>query len=118
MTDFMKKTCAICPFSRSKTLVLHPERAEEFASMACNPFNDFPCHKTAGYAEDDRTGEGGFVHGATSKTCHGFLTLQASETGRAPEGFKPDGDGFDDWHEIVDTHEELWDQQQRERKHG
>ena len=108
MSDHMKKTCAICPFSRSKTLGLHPERAEEFAYMALNPYNDFPCHKTADYVEGTDFSGGGYVHGATSKTCHGFLTLQVAENGRGPEDFVPDGDGFECAYEMIETHEELW----------
>lgn len=106
MTSFMKKTCPLCPFSRRKTLWLHPDRAEEFAYMAQNPYTDFPCHKTADLIENEETGESGFVHGARSKTCHGFLTLQCSENGTKPEDFEPDGDGFEDVDEMIEHHAE------------
>lgn len=102
----MKKPCGLCPFARIGTLGLHPKRAEEFASMAQNPFNDFPCHKTADYREDDDGG--GFVHGETSYTCNGFLSLQVSENGRGPKGFKPHPDAFEDFFEMVEHHEDLW----------
>lgn len=106
---WMKEPCGPCPFSRSKTLPLHPGRAEEFADMASNPYTDFPCHKTADYREENEFGEGGgFVHGAKSLTCSGFLSMQVSETGRDVEGFTPHPDAFDDWHEMVDRHTELW----------
>lgn len=110
MSDFMKTTCALCPFSRSKTLVLHPERAEEFAIMATNPYNDFPCHKTADEVED---GEGSthYVHGETSKTCHGFRALQLNENGGPDGDFTWTDDGFSDYGEMIDHHLELWEAQ-------
>lgn len=117
MSDFMKTTCALCPFSRTKTLWLHPERAEEFAYMAGNPYTDFPCHKTAEYIEDDYTGDGEYVHGERSKTCHGFLTLQRASNDADDadhgDGFIPDGDGFEDIDEMIDRHAELWEAQHR-----
>jgi hypothetical protein len=116
MAEWMKKTCALCPFSRTKTLFLHPERAEEFAYMAQNPYNDFPCHKTAEYEEETAWHDGGFVAGEHSKTCHGFMTLQAEENGLEIDGFTPDGDGFQSIDEMLETHEDLWEAQQRSRK--
>lgn len=113
---WMKKTCAICPFSRSKTLGLHPERADEFASMAINPYTNFPCHKTADEVEDSE-GMTEFVAGEKSLTCHGFLTLQSSENDSAPDEFKPDGDGFEDYYEMVERHEEIWQEQHPEWSH-
>lgn len=117
MTDHMKKTCALCPYSRTKTLFLHPDRAEEFAYMAQNRYNDFPCHKTADHVEETDFHDGGYVAGAQSKTCHGFLTLQIAEGGYTPDGFKPDGDGFESVDEMIESHADLWDaQRQRQRK--
>lgn len=117
MSDFMKKTCALCPFSRTKTLGLHPERAEDFAYMAAKSYNDFPCHKTADYYEPDHDDDdSGYVHGEHSKTCHGFLTLQCEENGRSPEGFVPDGDGFQDVDEMIYVHAELWENRETRRK--
>lgn len=111
---WMKKTCCeLCPFSKTKTLWLHPERAEEFASMAGNPFSDFPCHKTADLQEDTEYSDGGYVHGERSFTCHGFKTLQASECGDAEDEFTPDGDGFDDYWEMLDRHQERYDKHDR-----
>jgi len=105
---WMKEPCGPCPFSRSKTLFLHPERAEEFASMASNPYNDFPCHKTAEHQEETDFHEGGFVHGPKSFTCNGFLSMQYSEGGKEPTGFSPHPDAFDDWWEMVEHHTEKW----------
>ena len=105
---WMKKTCELCPFSRSNTLWLHPERAEEFASMASNPYNDFPCHKTADYQEETEYTDGGYVHGERSFTCCGFLSLQVNENGRGPKGFDPSPNAFDDWHDMVDHHTEKY----------
>ncbi|WP_282027101.1 hypothetical protein [Limimaricola cinnabarinus] len=105
---WMKKPCGRCPFARVGALGLHPKRAEDFASMAQNPFNDFPCHKTADYAEDEGDGSGGYVHGEQSFTCNGFLSLQVSENGRGPKGFEPHPDAFEDYYEMVEHHEDLW----------
>ncbi|HEX8413941.1 MAG TPA: hypothetical protein VF637_08660, partial [Sphingomicrobium sp.] len=50
---WMKAPCGPCPYSRVNTLWLHPERAADFAYNAANPYNEFPCHKTADLREDD-----------------------------------------------------------------
>ena len=109
--DVMARTCTLCPFSRTKTLGLHPKRAEDFAYMASNRYSDFPCHKTAVYHEsdDDYLGESGFYRGENSKTCHGFYTLQCAEN-ESDEDFKPDGDGFEDTYEMIDRHIALWEE--------
>lgn len=101
---WMKETCRLCPYSRSKTLWLHPERAEEFAAMASNPYTNFPCHKTADYREETDYSEGGYVHGEKSFTCCGFLSLQVGENGGGPSGFKSSPDAFSDWSEMVEHH--------------
>lgn len=106
---WMKEPCGPCPFSRSKTLPLHPERAEDFAAMAQNPYNDFPCHKTADYQEETDWSEGGFVHGSKSLTCNGFLSLQCRENDRQVPGFSPHDDAFEDAWEMVDHHTEIWE---------
>ena len=113
---WMRKPCGPCPFSRSKTLWLHPERAEEFASMACNPSSNFPCHKTADYEEETEYREGGYVHGERSMTCNGFLSLQVNETGYETEGFEPHPDAFSDFYEMVEHHEEHWEAERDRRK--
>jgi hypothetical protein len=107
----MKACCEHCPFKRDTLLVLHPSRADEFAAMAENPFNDFPCHKTADYVEDDEFDGGGFVHGANSFTCHGFKGMQEASCGDTPE-FKSDGQHFEDWFEMTGYHEEAFNQRQ------
>lgn len=106
---WMKEPCALCPFSRRRTLWLHPERAEDFAYLAQNPYSDFPCHKTAVLAENPFTGEEeGFVRAVHSFTCNGFLSLQVNENGNAPEGFEPSDDAFIDAYEMIDHHTEEW----------
>jgi hypothetical protein len=90
MADHMKTTCSLCPYSKTKTLGLHPDRAEEFAYLAQNPYNDFPCHKTAVYHEpmgyEDE--ESGYVFG---------------------DDFEPDGDGFESTDEMISAHIEIWE---------
>lgn len=103
--EWMKQPCGLCPFSRTNTLNLHPERAEEFAYMAENPYNDFVCHKTAEC--DDESG--GYYRAPKSLTCNGFLSLQISTNGNAPEGFEPHRDAFEDAYEMIEAHEELWE---------
>lgn len=115
MGEVAKKCCGMCPFARDGTLGLHPERAEEFAVMATNPYNDFVCHKT-GETDEDFYGDGeaAIVRGENSRTCHGFRTLQmASNDGEVfdyeDESNKPDGKGFECEYEMVERHEELWE---------
>ena len=107
---WMKKCCEHCPFKRDTTLVLHPDRASGFADMAGNPFNDFPCHKTADVVEEDecRGIEGGFVHGANSYTCHGFRGMQENECLDGSSGFVSDGQHFEDWFEMTGYHESAY----------
>lgn len=109
---WMKQCCGLCPFAREGTLALRPDRAEDFAYMAENPYTDFPCHKTADYHESDDGGSDGYYHGEKSLTCHGFKTLQmamnATDLEYKDQGFKADGKGFEDTFEMIETHENLW----------
>ena len=105
---WMKDVCDLCPYSRTRTLMLHPLRAEEFANMAQNPYNDFVCHKTGVEMEDTEYRDGGIVRGPKSLTCNGFLSMQVNENDNAPEGFEPSRDAFDDYFEMIGRHEELW----------
>lgn len=112
---WMKKCCEHCPFKRDTTLILHPDRADNFATMASNPYNDFPCHKTADVQEEnEELGiEGGFVHGANSFTCHGFKAMQVEECGDYKSGFVSDGAHFLDWFEMVEYHRAAFSEQRK-----
>jgi len=97
MGDYMKKPCEHCPYRNDVKPFLTPERGEELAYHALNPYNTFPCHKTTEYDDsyDDNDYEGDdMMVVETSKECAGFLTLMAKECGedRTPEGFKPSYD--------------------------
>lgn len=106
MTDIIaKKCCGLCPFSKVNTLFLHPERAEEFADMACNPYSDFVCHKTGVTVEDDDGGSE-IVRGEKSITCHGFAVLQDIQNHGEMENLDPNA--FDDPEEMIDHHTEEW----------
>lgn len=105
---WMKEPCALCPYSKTNTLWLHPERAEDFAYQAQNRYTDFPCHKTADLVEDD-DGFGEYRRGEKSLTCCGFLTLQVNENDNAPDGFEPHPDGFSEAWEMIDHHTEHWE---------
>ena len=110
---WMKKCCGLCPYAQERTLWLHPNRAEDFAYQATNPFNDFPCHKTADFFEDEQHDgdNSGFVFGEQSFTCHGFKTLQVNENGEE-DGFVADGVGFYDTHDMIGAHTEHWEEEQ------
>lgn len=108
---WMKEPCGPCPYSRVKTLWLHPERAADFAYNAINPYSDFPCHKTADVIEDEE-GSGEFHFGRRSLTCNGFLSLQCNETGRSLNGFEPHPDAFGDHWEMIEHHQEHWEDSQ------
>jgi hypothetical protein len=109
---WMKKCCEHCPFKRETALVLHPERASEFAYMTENPYNDFPCHKTADEVEETDFSEGGFVHGENSFTCHGFKGMQVNENSDEPT-FRSDGQHFLDVMEMEDYHEHEFAKQRK-----
>jgi hypothetical protein len=79
--------------------------------MASNPYNDFPCHKTADLHEDD-DGSAEYRAGDRSLTCNGFLSLQVNENGRGPKGFTPHPDAFGDHWEMCEHHEEHWQDEQ------
>jgi hypothetical protein len=109
--SIMKKCCGLCPYSRLNTLFLHPERAAEFAYSASNPCSDFVCHKTGVLDEDDE-GSAGIVRGQKSLTCAGFYAMQHllnypdkdSKIEINPE------DHFDDVYEMIEHHEEHYQQ--------
>lgn len=110
--EYMKKPCQHCPFRNDVKPFLRPERAEELAYSVSNPFNDFPCHKTTEYDEDD-DGNGDMLHAETSKTCAGFLTLRICEIGDEegiPEGFEPSPEiVYSDSWEMVGAYEEEYE---------
>jgi len=107
---WMKKCCEHCPFKFGTKLVLHPERAEDFANMASNPYNDFPCHTTADVQEETEYHEGGFVHGENSFTCHGFKAMQLDQNGEE-ESFVSDGQHFSGYFEMVEYHRQEFKKQ-------
>jgi hypothetical protein len=108
MSDFMKKPCKDCPYRRDVKPFLTPERGEELAYHATNPYNSFPCHKTTEASEDDEGSE--MMVTEESKECAGFLTLMANEAGRTPydhDGFEPSYDlCYDGAYEMVEAYEE------------
>lgn len=111
MSHYRKKPCSQCPFRRDVKPFLHPERAEEIADAASNPYNSFPCHKTLEHGEDD---EGSYTYaGAESQECAGFLTLRANELGEEshgiPDGFEPSYKlvYIDSW-DMVGAYDEAW----------
>lgn len=113
MADFMKAPCKHCPFRSDVRPFLHPERAEEIAYAAGNPYSDFACHKTTEYDDDldDMT------EVATSKTCAGFLAMQINEGAvEAPDGFKFPDNVYSDAYEMVDAYETEWDKTHRKRR--
>jgi hypothetical protein len=100
---WMKKCCGLCPYAKEGTLFLHPERTQDFAYSAENPYTNFPCHKTAEVYEDDYDGSAEYISGEASFTCHGFKTLQMASNAR--EGMLFDKDGLQFWvqpHNIDD----------------
>lgn len=109
---FMKEPCKHCPFRRDVTPFLHPERAEEIAYAATNPYSAFHCHKTTEYDEDGDSGD--MLVTARSLMCAGFLTLQVEEGGAScPDGFEPSREVYGDSWEMIDAYTEEW---KRDRK--
>lgn len=99
----MKQPCKHCPFRRDVKPFLHPERGEQLAYHAQNPYNSFSCHKTTEYDEDSDNQ----VAVSTSLECAGFMTLQCVEGMEPPEGFEPAYDEvYGDVYEMIDAYSE------------
>lgn len=105
MTYYIKKPCTHCPFRADVKPFLHPERAEQLAYSACNPYSEFFCHKTT---EFDEISEDTCV-GESSKLCAGFLSLMSNECGRVPEGFVPSDNCYESAYEMIEAYEQEWD---------
>lgn len=101
---FMKSPCKMCHYRRDVDFKFREERVVEFANITCNPYNSFPCHKTADLLEDDEDGSAGYVHGETSKECAGFLTMQVNAGKRCPEGFEPSELAYEDYWEMIERY--------------
>ncbi|PHS61024.1 MAG: hypothetical protein COB09_18935 [Thalassobium sp.] len=105
MSDFIKKPCAQCPYRSDVKPFLRPERGEELAYAAQNPYNTFYCHKTLDSEtedEDNRVDEG-------SKICAGFLSLQHNENGETfydDEGFEPSDKVYGESYEMEQAYAE------------
>jgi len=104
----MKECCGLCPFSRKSTLFVHPERAEEFAYSAENPYTDFVCHKTGITIDDhpDEDQQNDIVRGDRSLTCAGFHAMQHLINGTEDESeIELDiTDHFSDAWEMIEHH--------------
>lgn len=102
MTDFVKKPCQHCPYRTDVKPFLTPERGEELANFALNPYNNFSCHKTLESDDEDT-----YV-GENSKVCAGFLTLMHNENGKTPydqDGFTPSDNVYSDSWEMTAAYE-------------
>ena len=105
----MKKCCGLCPYSRKDTLYLRPERAEDFAYSAENPYNDFVCHKT-GVEDEDDFGGSKIVRGEKSLTCAGFASMQNNINGGKMEDNHPiDPNAFEDSWQMIEHHTQKWE---------
>ena len=107
MSDFIKKPCKHCPYRHDVKPFLHPERGEELAYTATNPYNSFPCHKTTSHDDDGET-----VGQAQWQQCAGFLTLMHNELGETPydeDGFKPSPLVYNEASEMAEAYAEAWE---------
>lgn len=105
MSYFIKKPCKHCPFRNDVKPFLHPERGEELANLACNPYSSFPCHKTT--VENENSDEGEMLCTETTKECAGFMTLQINEGMEIPKGFTPAYEiVYSDSYEMADAYSE------------
>lgn len=108
MSDFMKQPCDMCPFTRKANFHFSVERAQDLAYLTQNPYNSFPCHKTAELREDEDGYYSEYVHGNKSKECAGFLSMQINECGDKykPEGFEVSEIAYEDAEEMICRYEE------------
>ncbi len=112
MDGHMKKPCKHCPFRSDVTPFLHPERAEEIAYAACNPYSEFACHKTTEYDEEGEDLE----QTENSKLCAGFLAMQINEAGiDAPDGFEIPENVYADSYEMTEAYQIEWDNKHKRR---
>lgn len=103
---YCKKPCKHCPYRNDVKPFLTPERGQELAYHAENPYNTFTCHKTTEH--DDESDEGEMLVTEKSKECAGFLTMQISINGEEykPEGFEPSYDiCYEDTWQIIGAYE-------------
>jgi hypothetical protein len=109
MSDFVKKPCKNCPFRNDVKPYLHPDRAEELAYLAQNPYSDFTCHATIEYdGDEDHQGRPTGDY-SKAKTCAGFLTLRAQDGEDVPDGFEPSYDiCYSDAYEMIEAFEDEW----------
>ena len=107
MENYMKTPCKHCPFRNDIKPYLRPERAEELAYAAQNPYSSFSCHKTTEH--DEGSEDGNMLVTEDSKECAGFLTLRAQDGERIPDGFDPSwGVVYADAYEMIEAHEQAW----------
>lgn len=106
--SFCKKPCNTCPFRQDVTPFLHPERAYGIAASAQNPYQDFPCHKTFKYTDEDDEGND-IADMSESKTCAGFLTMRAQLGETVPTGFLPSYDMcYIDPEDMYEAYQDEW----------
>ena len=106
MSDFMKKPCEHCPYRHDVKPFLHPQRGDELAFAAQNPYQSFPCHKTT---VSDDSDEGEMLVTPKSKMCAGFLSLQHNENGSTAydtDGFEPSPLVYETSYEMSDAYGE------------
>lgn len=104
---YMKKPCDKCPYRRDVKPYLTPERGEELAFHAQNPFNSFPCHLTT--VSDEEFGGDGSENVAieTSRECAGLLTLVYNEDGSLPDkSFEPSDLVYSDAWDMMNAYAE------------
>lgn len=104
---YMKEPCKHCPYRHDVKPFLTPERGEQLAYHAQNPYNTFTCHKTMepGEEEDDEIGCE-MVHAAHSKECAGFMSLQINEGMDCPEDFTPSDKAYGCVDDMIYAYEE------------
>lgn len=100
----MKEPCAHCPFRHDVKPFLHPERGEELAYHAQNPYNSFPCHKTT--VADEESDDGEMLCTEKTLECAGFITLQINEGMECPDGFTPSDKVYDDTWAMIEAYRE------------
>ena len=104
MENHMKKPCKHCPYRKDVKPFLTPERGEELAYHAQNPYNSFTCHKTT-VSDEEFGGEGEeMVATQHSKQCAGFMTLQINQGIECPDNFEPSEDVYEDSYEMANAY--------------
>ena len=115
--EFVSTPCPNRPFRRNVRPFLRPDRSEDLAYNAENPYGTFPCHVTT--VPDDDSDSGEMLETEVTKQCAGHLTLKHNANGETEyddDGFKPSAECYEDSYEMIEAYTEEWNEIRERRE--